>query len=145
MESVRKEKVELAQRLTAVKEAAKQSLQSSTKRWMLVVLITVSQANCIYASLGTLRTAVSELKTQSESCLSVAADARGSLADVQELRNTISEAMKSEPRCISCFRQFHVGHVGIQPYLEPNDKWAKSAVARDLMNDLELECSKSEC
>ena len=34
--------------------------------------------------------------------------------------------------------------IGIEPYLEPNDKWAKSAEARELLNTLELECSKSE-
>ncbi|KAI0723262.1 hypothetical protein C8Q76DRAFT_646575 [Earliella scabrosa] len=109
IESGRKEKEELAQRLQAVKEAAKQSLQSSTK------------------SLEALRTAVSELKAQSEASFSVATDMRGSLADVQELRGAVSEAMKS-----------------IEPYLEPNDKWAKSAEARELLNTLELECSKSQ-
>ena len=50
----------------------------------------------IYASLEALRTAVSELKAQSEASFSVATDMRGSLADVQELRGAVSEAMKSE-------------------------------------------------
>ncbi|TFK91494.1 hypothetical protein K466DRAFT_643900 [Polyporus arcularius HHB13444] len=109
VESVRKEKDELAQRLKAVKEAAKQSLQSSSK------------------SLETLRVSVNELKTQSDTSFNVTNDVRASLADVQELRDTISHTIKS-----------------IEPHLEHGERWEKSAEIRSLMTELELECSKSQ-
>ncbi|RDX55571.1 hypothetical protein OH76DRAFT_1452530 [Lentinus brumalis] len=109
VESVRKEKDELAQRLKAVKEAAKQSLQSSSK------------------SLETLRVSVTDLKTQSDASFNVTNDVRASLADVQELRDTISHTIKS-----------------IEPHLEHGERWEKSAEMRSLMTELELECSKSQ-
>ena len=33
--------------------------------------------------------------------------------------------------------------VGIEPYLEPNETWAKSANVKNMINTLQLECSKS--
>ncbi|KAI0750729.1 hypothetical protein C8Q80DRAFT_1153650 [Daedaleopsis nitida] len=105
----RKEKDELAERLKAVKDAAKRSLQSSFK------------------SLEAFRTTVDELKAQSEVSLGIGNDVRDSLASVEELRNTVLETTKT-----------------IEPYLEPNEKWAKSTAMKELVNELELECSKSQ-
>ncbi|KAI0719599.1 hypothetical protein C8T65DRAFT_716396 [Cerioporus squamosus] len=107
--SVRKEKDELGQRLKAVKEAAKQSLQCSSK------------------SLETLRVTINDLKTQSDASFSVTDDVRGSLADVHQLRDTILHTIKS-----------------IEPHLEHGERWEKSTEMRNLMTELELECSKSQ-
>ncbi len=32
---------------------------------------------------------------------------------------------------------------GVEPFLEPNEQWAKSAEVKNVMNTLELECSRS--
>ena len=54
-----------------------------------------SSSDRIYASLESLRNAIDDLKGQSETSFSVTSDVRTSLADVQELRATISETIKS--------------------------------------------------
>ncbi|RPD81149.1 hypothetical protein L226DRAFT_542362 [Lentinus tigrinus ALCF2SS1-7] len=109
LECSRKEKSDLVQRLKAVKDAAKQSLQSSSK------------------SLETLRVTINDLKSQSETSFGMTSDIRTSLADVQELRDTISQTIKS-----------------IEPHLEHGERWEKSMEAKNLMNELELECSRSQ-
>ncbi|KAM5540465.1 hypothetical protein V8D89_005923 [Ganoderma adspersum] len=109
VDSAAKEKEDLSQRLKAVKDAAKQSLQTSSK------------------SLEALRTAMDDLKTRSEESFGVTRDIRTSLIDVQDLRNSVTEAMKR-----------------IEPYLEPNERWTKSAEVKTIMNTLELECSRSQ-
>ncbi|KAI1795189.1 hypothetical protein LXA43DRAFT_882234 [Ganoderma leucocontextum] len=78
-------------------------------------------------SLDALRTAMDDLKTSSEESFGVARDIRTSLVDVQDLRNSVAVAMKS-----------------IEPYLEPNEQWAKSAEVKNVVDTLELECSRSQ-
>ncbi|PIL37108.1 hypothetical protein GSI_00800 [Ganoderma sinense ZZ0214-1] len=78
-------------------------------------------------SLEALRTALDDLKTRSEESFGVTRDIRTSLTDVQDLRNSVTETMNR-----------------IQPYLEPNEGWAKSTEVKNLMNALELECSRSQ-
>ncbi|KAI0375592.1 hypothetical protein BV20DRAFT_1047883 [Pilatotrama ljubarskyi] len=77
VEAARKQKDELTHRLKSVKEAAKQSLQTSSK------------------SLEALRTSVHELKTRSENSFTIVSDARSSLTDVQELRATVAASLRS--------------------------------------------------
>ena len=36
-----------------------------------------------------------------------------------------------------------IGVSGIEPYLEPNEQWSKSAQVKNVMDTLELECSRS--
>ncbi|KAI0677576.1 hypothetical protein C8Q78DRAFT_1003352 [Trametes maxima] len=73
--STRAEKEESLQRLKAVKDAAKQSLQQSCK------------------SLEAMRLSVEGLKTQSEASFTVLGEARSSLADVHQLREVVSSSM----------------------------------------------------
>ncbi|TBU32816.1 hypothetical protein BD311DRAFT_736552 [Dichomitus squalens] len=77
IESSGKEKDELSQRLKAVKDAAKQSLQASSK------------------SLEAVRTAMGDLKTRSEESFGAITNLRASIPDVQELRNSVSSAIES--------------------------------------------------
>ncbi|KAI0650768.1 hypothetical protein C8Q79DRAFT_945109 [Trametes meyenii] len=74
--STRVEKEETLQRLKAVKEAARQSLQQSC------------------TSLEAMRLSVEGLKTQSETSFTVLGEARSSLADVTELREVITSSMQ---------------------------------------------------
>ncbi|KAI0353620.1 hypothetical protein OH77DRAFT_1438040 [Trametes cingulata] len=76
VDAARKEKDELSQRLKTVKEAAKQSFQTSSK------------------SLEALRSSVAELKTQSESSFTIISEARSSLVDVQEIRATVAASLQ---------------------------------------------------
>ncbi|KAI0832374.1 hypothetical protein BC628DRAFT_1414680 [Trametes gibbosa] len=76
VDSTRKERDELSQKLRALKDTARQSLQTSSK------------------SLEGLRSTLSELKTQSEGSFAFIDDARSSLVDVQALRESISSSMK---------------------------------------------------
>ena len=96
-------------------------------------------------SLETLRAAVDDLKTKSDESFGITRDIRTSLADVQGLRNSVTEAMK---------REFGSGqetiHVladmrgsGIEPYMEPNERWVKSTEMKEIINSLELERSRS--
>ncbi|PSS05388.1 hypothetical protein PHLCEN_2v3877 [Hermanssonia centrifuga] len=70
------EKDEITQRLRAVKEAAKHGLESSSR------------------SLDGVRSSLDNLKAQSEDAFAFAALAKFSLADVEELRTTVTETMK---------------------------------------------------
>ncbi|OBZ70439.1 hypothetical protein A0H81_09981 [Grifola frondosa] len=114
LESAKKEKDEMSQRLQAVKEAAKQSLLSSSARRIYAV------------SLEEIRSTMSDLKAQSEESFNMIMQARSSLPEVQELRSTVSEAMKS-----------------IETHLDNNGEWVKSSETKNIVNELELECSKS--
>ena len=93
--SAGKEKDELSQRLKVVKDAAKQSLQASSKRCYVhsVLPLVIDR---IYASLEAVRTAMGDLKTKSEESFGVITNLRASMPDVQDLRNSISSAMRSE-------------------------------------------------
>ncbi|KAI9001055.1 hypothetical protein BD414DRAFT_405053 [Trametes punicea] len=77
VDSARKEKDEVCQRLKAVKEAAQRSLQASC------------------SSLEAMRSTMNELKSQSEASFVTFNDARSSLLDVQELRAQISISIQS--------------------------------------------------
>lgn len=96
MESMRKEKEELSQRLKNVKDSAKQGLQTSSKRCASPFLASANRLTWIYASLEALRQTMQGLKNQSESSFAFVSDARSSLADVQTLRTTISTSIQGE-------------------------------------------------
>lgn len=87
-----------------------------------------------------------DLKTRSEESFGVTRDIRTSLIDVQDLRNSVTEAMKREPTGLVeklCTDNEAWGSSGIEPYIEPNEQWTKSAEAKTIINTLELEYSKS--
>ncbi|KAI0940017.1 hypothetical protein AcV5_001238 [Taiwanofungus camphoratus] len=109
LEALRNEKDEAMERLKAVKETAKRSLESSSK------------------SLHDLESTLNDLKTQSQESFQVLAQARNSLPDVRELRETISGAMKS-----------------IEPLMDESGHFERASETKIIINNLELECNKSE-
>ncbi|OJT04146.1 hypothetical protein TRAPUB_5191 [Trametes pubescens] len=127
IESVRKEKDELSQRLKNVKDSAKQGLQSSSKRSTPVDFSNAHRLIWIYASLEALRMTVQELKTQSDGSFAFVNEARSSIDDVQALRTTISSSLQ-----------------GMEPYIEGGAEWTKVREMKTIMSTLELECSKSQ-
>ncbi|THG95481.1 hypothetical protein EW026_g6184 [Hermanssonia centrifuga] len=101
------EKDEIAQRLRAVKEAAKHGLESSSR------------------SLDGVRSSLDTLKAQSEDSFAFAALAKSSLADVEELRATVTETMKA-------------------PLLNDEGRLYKSQETKAVIADLQLDCTKSQ-
>ncbi|TFY56360.1 hypothetical protein EVJ58_g7693 [Rhodofomes roseus] len=103
LESVKGEKEEALKRLQAVKDAAKQSLEKSSK------------------SLSALEDVMNELKTKSQSSFEMVIKAQSTLPDVQELRESVSEAMRNED--------------GLS---------IRSSETRRLIDTIQLECQKSQ-
>lgn len=97
LNTVRDEKEEVIRRLQNVKDAAKQSLESSAKRY--VGLLTNEALMAAYMrSLSELQLSLNEIRTQSKESFEIILKARSSIIDVKELRGTISEALSSTYR-----------------------------------------------
>ncbi|KAH9938195.1 uncharacterized protein B0H18DRAFT_1112374 [Fomitopsis serialis] len=109
LDNVKGEKEEALKRLQSVKDAAKQSLEKSSK------------------SLSNLEDVMNELKIRSQSSFEVVAKAQSTLPDIQEMRETVSEAMRS-----------------IEPFLDEDGIPVKSSETRQLVDTLQLECQKSQ-
>ncbi|CAL1700791.1 unnamed protein product [Somion occarium] len=77
LESAKAEKKEALQRVKAVKEAAKQGLEKSSK------------------SLDDMRTTLDSLKTQASESFAIVGQAKMSFSDVQDLRETVLTSLKS--------------------------------------------------
>ncbi|KAL6309669.1 hypothetical protein BKA93DRAFT_821394 [Sparassis latifolia] len=109
LETAKSEKDEALKRLQAVKDAAKHSLESSSK------------------SLNDLQSTLTDLKTKSDDSFAVVSAVRKSLPDVQELRVSISEAIKN-----------------IEPLLGEDGHLSRTSETMALVSNLELECTKSQ-
>ncbi|CCM03174.1 uncharacterized protein FIBRA_05296 [Fibroporia radiculosa] len=106
IESLKCEKEDALKRLQGIKHAAKQSLETTSK---------------------SLETTMNELKAQSQSSFEFVIQSRQSLPNVQDLRETIANAMKS-----------------IEPLLDEGGRLAQASTTRNIIDNLELEREKSQ-
>ncbi|KAI0091997.1 hypothetical protein BDY19DRAFT_573185 [Irpex rosettiformis] len=108
LQSVLAEKEDTMRRLSAVKASAKQGLESTAQ------------------SLDGVRSALDGLKAQSTDAFAFAAQAKTSLPNIQELRNTVQDTLKA-----------------LEPLFNDDGQLYKTAETKILVNELQLECTKS--
>ena len=100
LKSVQEERDALSQKIKSVKDAAKQSLESNSKRY-LNHSIKLECTNLLYASLEEMHSVMKRLQSQTESSFTVANEIRASLPDLKELREDVADAINSMQSFVS--------------------------------------------